>query len=176
MGFIKGPNIIRSNLILCVDAGDRNSYSGSGTNLFDIAGNLSNFSLGCYGTSCTVPSFTNNYLSTSFDLTKSNFLDCLNESSVLNSLLYDNHTLEITCKIRSLVRGIDLDATKTNEIRTSILVWQGYHSGLTLDNTYLWYDIWNSTTGAVSIITNITSFVNKVIMIHAVRLSNVLYL
>lgn len=34
-----GPNINRNGLVLCLDAADRNSYSGSGTAWYDLSGN-----------------------------------------------------------------------------------------------------------------------------------------
>jgi hypothetical protein len=34
-----GPDIIKDGLVLCLDAGNRNSYAGSGTSSFDLAGN-----------------------------------------------------------------------------------------------------------------------------------------
>lgn len=40
-----GPNIIKSGLILNLDAGDINSYPGSGTTWYDVSGNNYNFTL-----------------------------------------------------------------------------------------------------------------------------------
>jgi hypothetical protein len=40
MAIIRGPKIVRSGLVLALDAADKNSYSGSGTNWKDLSGNL----------------------------------------------------------------------------------------------------------------------------------------
>lgn len=40
-----GPRIITNGLVMCVDAGDRNSYSGSGTSWTDLSGNSINGAL-----------------------------------------------------------------------------------------------------------------------------------
>lgn len=45
MSGIAGPNIIRNGLILAIDAADRNSYSGTGTNWYDLSTNNSNGTL-----------------------------------------------------------------------------------------------------------------------------------
>jgi hypothetical protein len=39
MALFRGPNIVRSGLVLALDAADRNSYRGSGTSWFDLSGN-----------------------------------------------------------------------------------------------------------------------------------------
>lgn len=39
MGFIRGPSIIRDNLVLCLDSADINSYPGSGAIWKDLTGN-----------------------------------------------------------------------------------------------------------------------------------------
>lgn len=40
-----GPNIVTDGLVLTLDAGNKNSYSGSGTNWNDLSGNLKNGTL-----------------------------------------------------------------------------------------------------------------------------------
>jgi len=39
MGISIGPKIVTDGLVLCLDAGDLNSYPGSGTNWYDLSGN-----------------------------------------------------------------------------------------------------------------------------------------
>jgi len=39
MAITRGPNIVRDGLVLCLDAKDPNSYSGSGTTWYDVSGN-----------------------------------------------------------------------------------------------------------------------------------------
>jgi hypothetical protein len=45
MAIIRGPKIVRNGLVLALDAGDRNSYSGSGTTWYDLSGNANNGTL-----------------------------------------------------------------------------------------------------------------------------------
>ena len=40
-----GPNIVTDSIVLTIDAGNRNSYIGSGTNWNDLSGNASNGTL-----------------------------------------------------------------------------------------------------------------------------------
>jgi hypothetical protein len=49
MGITRGPKIIRNGLVLALDAADKNSYSGSGTNWKDLSGNLNPCVLGGIG-------------------------------------------------------------------------------------------------------------------------------
>lgn len=176
MATVGGPRIVRSGLVLNLDATQKTSYSGSGTTWNDLSTSKANFTLGCTGTSCTNPTFSNNAIKTSFTASINNYADCSNVSTTLKNLLYGDHTIEVACKINSLSRGVDLNAAYTTEQRTSLIVWPGYHSGLTMDSIYLWYDIWSGTSGAVWLVTDISSYVGKNIIIHAVRISNTLYL
>lgn len=43
MGFSRGPNIARNNLVLALDARNAKSYPGSGTTWYDLSGNGRNF-------------------------------------------------------------------------------------------------------------------------------------
>ena len=45
MGIFRGPNIVRSGLVLALDAADRNSYPGTGTTWNDLSGNGNNVTL-----------------------------------------------------------------------------------------------------------------------------------
>jgi len=45
MAIIRGPQIVRSGLVLALDGADRNSYPGSGTTWKDISGNNNNATL-----------------------------------------------------------------------------------------------------------------------------------
>lgn len=174
-GIING-NIVRNGLVLCLDAANPKSYSGSGTVWRDLSGNNHNFSLTCAGSSCTNPSFSNNSIKTSFNTTTNNYIDCTNTTTTLKNLLYGDHTIEVACKINSLSRGIDLNAAYTTETVTSMIVWPGYHSGLYMDTGNIYYSIWNATTNQQQIYTTITGQVSKNLIIHAIRISNTLYL
>lgn len=45
MSYNNGPRIVTDGLILCLDAGNNKSYSGSGTSWFDLSGNNNNGTL-----------------------------------------------------------------------------------------------------------------------------------
>jgi hypothetical protein len=171
-----GPQIVTNGLVLYLDAANRKSYRGTGTTWQDLSGNRANFTLGFAGAGGAIPTFNNNAIKTSFTATTQNHAYCNNNNTTLRNLLYNNHTIEIACKINSLTRGIDLNAAYTTEVRTGMLIWPGYHSGLTMDNVNLWYEIWNSTTNTAYVTTNITSYVSKNIVINAVRISNTMYI
>jgi len=53
MAIIRGPKIVRSGLVLCLDAADKNSYSGTGTTWKDLSGT------GYIGTLTNGPTFSN---------------------------------------------------------------------------------------------------------------------
>jgi hypothetical protein len=53
MALFRGPNIVRSGLVLALDAADKNSYRGSGTTWNDLSGNNYN------GTLTNGPTFSN---------------------------------------------------------------------------------------------------------------------
>jgi len=171
-----GPQVVKSNLVLLLDAADRNSYPGSGTLWKDLSGNNAHFTLGCAGSGCANPSFSNNAFKTSFTASIDNFASFYNTTTAIKNLLYGDHTIEIACKINSLTTGADLNAAYTTEAAISLIIWQGYHSGLYLTGGYLWYNIWNSTTGTVYTYFVISSYVGRNIVIHAVRISNTLYI
>ena len=54
MGIFRGPNIVRSGLVLALDAADKNSYPGTGTTWKDLSGNSYN------GTLTNGPTFNSN--------------------------------------------------------------------------------------------------------------------
>ena len=43
MGYSYGPSIVKDGMVLCLDAGNRKSYAGSGTSWVDVSGNGNNF-------------------------------------------------------------------------------------------------------------------------------------
>ena len=45
MSYRTGPKIVTDGLVLCLDAGDRNSYPGSGSTWYDLSGNNNHFTL-----------------------------------------------------------------------------------------------------------------------------------
>jgi len=171
-----GPRVITSNVVLALDAADRNSYPGSGTLWKDLSGNNAHFTLGCAGSGCANPSFSNNAFKTSFTASIDNFATANGPTTAMKDLFYSDHTIEIVCKINSLTRGIDMNAAYTTEYSTSLIIWSGNHSGLFLDATYLRYTINNGQADAATLISNVLAYVGQNIMIHAVRISNTLYI
>jgi hypothetical protein len=73
-----GPRIVTDGLVLCLDAADRNSYPGSGTNWGDLSGNGNTGTLvnGVGYSGSNLGSFTfdggNDYITTSYDLSWNN--------------------------------------------------------------------------------------------------------
>lgn len=172
-----GPQVVKSNLVLLLDAADQNSYPGSGTSWKDMSGNKAHFTLGCAGSGCSIPSFSNNAFKTSFTASIDNHASLNGATTVIKNLLYGDHTIEMAFKINSLSRGIDLNAAYTYETGISLIIWQGYHSGLYLDTDgNLYYLIWNGTTTTVGIYGYLYPYVGTNVMIHAVRISDTLYL
>ena len=177
MSIIRSSQIVTNGLVLALDAGDTNSYPNSGTSWNDLSGNNAHFTLGCAGASCANPVFSNNAFKTSFTANIDNFASFYNATTAIKNLLYGDHTIEIAFKINSLSRGVDLNAAWTYETGISLIIWQGYHSGLYLDgNGSLLYNIWNSTAGTESTNTWLYPYVGTNVMVHAVRISNTLYL
>jgi len=177
MSIIRSSQIVTNGLVLALDAGDTNSYPSSGTSWNDLSGNGANFTLGCAGSGCTNPVFGNNAFKTSFTANIDNFASFYNATTAIKNLLYSDHTIEIACKINSLSRGVDLNAAWTYETGISMIIWQGYHSGLYLDgNGVLWYNIWNGTSGTVYTYAPQVLTLGVNIVIHAVRISNTLYI
>lgn len=58
-----GPKIVRSGLVLALDAADKKSYPGSGTSWFDISGNnrVGTLSTANYSPGVGVPSYVSSY-------------------------------------------------------------------------------------------------------------------
>ena len=50
MGFYRGPNIVKTGLVLCLDAASRRSYPTTGTTWYDLSGNGNHMTLNAAGT------------------------------------------------------------------------------------------------------------------------------
>ena len=55
MGYSYGPSIVKDGLVMCLDAGNRKSYAGSGNTWFDLTGNNNN------GTLTNGPTYTSSF-------------------------------------------------------------------------------------------------------------------
>jgi hypothetical protein len=172
-----GPRVITSNVVLALDAADRNSYPNSGTLWKDLSGNGIHFNLGCAGTGCAVPSYGGNAFKTSYTASTANWALYQGGSSTVNLLPYGDHTIEIACKINSFAVGLDLNAAYTTETYTSLINWAGFYSGLYLANSgNCTYSISNGASSSIAVSTLLSSYLGQNIMIHAVRISNTLYI
>lgn len=77
-----GPNIVKSGLVLCLDAANTRSYPGSGTTWTDISGNGNNATLANAGYNLTTKSIT-------FSATNGTMsLAALNLSSTNHTIMY----------------------------------------------------------------------------------------
>lgn len=57
MSVFANPNIVSSNLVLALDAGNPRSYSGSGTVWYDVSGNNNNFNIVATAYNATGPKY-----------------------------------------------------------------------------------------------------------------------
>ena len=79
-----GPKIVTDGLVLCLDAADQNSYSGSGNTWTDLSGNGNN------GTLINGPTFTSeNYGSIIFD-GSNDYINIATFVATLNTLTYSS--------------------------------------------------------------------------------------
>lgn len=171
------PKIITDGLVLCLDAGNKTSYSGTGNTWYDLTTNRYNFNFSCVGSSCTNPTYSNNAITTNFDTTSPfnfSYLNGTNLNSKLLQLLYANHTIEMCLKINSLSTVYSYNNALNYENQNGILLWTGYHGGLYIDSSSFIYGIWNGTTNGTSIFTSASSYVGKNIYLQLTRVSNLL--
>jgi hypothetical protein len=95
MAQIYGPNIVTDGLILSVDAGDRNSYPGSGTTWIDTSGNGRNATIN--GTATLSSSDPKNFSITNPSApTQTNFFSFSpGSTSGYNPMYYSNCTINV---------------------------------------------------------------------------------
>jgi hypothetical protein len=74
-----GPRIVTDNLVLCLDASDKNSYSGSGPTWYDLSGN--NYNATIYNS----PNFSNGYLQFRSATTNSKYATTTFDEGVLRT-------------------------------------------------------------------------------------------
>jgi hypothetical protein len=128
MGVTYNPRIITDGLVLCLDAGNSKSYSGSGTTWFDLSGNGRNF------TWVSTPSFTSGaipYFSTLGNR-------CTGPAS--NSFGIDNtsgYTIFLICEQNALVTTAAFKFYKNNLSGAS---GRGIFSHCTWSNDIVYFD------------------------------------
>lgn len=121
MGISGGPNIVKTNLAVNLDATDRNSYTTGSTTWIDLSGNSRNFTL------TNGPSFdTGSGGSIRFDGV--NDYATLNIASdtpmKIENFIFANHTYEIWFNLGSLSPSF-ADGT---EVAQALLCWPGWHN------------------------------------------------
>jgi hypothetical protein len=141
------PKIVTDGLVLNLDAGQQNSYPGSGTTWTDLSGNGRNFSLfnssyysysssngGSIGFTRTMPptAETGGYA----EHTGSGAL-------AVGRYLYNDHTTEIWAKIND----VNPTAHNVTEAQSALFVYRGYHAMFYYSASELIYSIWSGTSG-----------------------------
>ena len=146
MGANLGPNIVTDGLVLTLDAGNRNSYAGSGTNWYDLSGNGNN------GTLTNGPTFNSSNIgsivfdgvddyvkppnSTTFQLTNFTF------SSWVKTTIADTNQFIIDCSSNAALGfGYSYRITSSNTIRFWAYSAQYYLDSISTLSTNTWYNI-----------------------------------
>ena len=138
--------IVTDGLVLCLDATDIKSYSGTGTTWFDRSGNNRNFTLnnpayysfnpangGSIGFTRTMPPVAE----------IGGYAEHAGSGALAAATyLYNNHTTEIWAKIN------DRTATNYNgqETASALFVYRGNHSMFRYEASSLLYSIWNGSS------------------------------
>jgi len=96
MSFHHSPKIVTDGLVLCLDAANKKSYSGSGNTWRDLSGNDNN------GNLVNSPSFTDNV----FNFTGNNYI-----TTPLNIYSQDNSVFSINLWFKATANGVILHQT-----------------------------------------------------------------
>lgn len=142
MGISGGPNIIKANLAVNLDATDRNSYTSGSTTWLDLSGNNRNFTL-VNGPAFNTGSIGNIVFDGVDDYA---IIDITNDAPMkIENFIFSNHTYELWFRLNSLNPSF-ADAT---ELLQSLITWPGFHnttaisraspsSSVYLITNYLW--------------------------------------
>lgn len=146
MSVFSYPNIVNDSLVLTLDAGNQNSYAGSGTNWYDLSGNGNN------GTLTNGPTFNSSNIgsivfdgvddyvkppnSTTFQLTNFTF------SSWVKTTIADTNQFIIDCSSNAALGfGYSYRITSSNTIRFWAYSAQYYLDSISTLSTNTWYNI-----------------------------------
>ena len=135
MGYSYGPSIVKDGMVLCLDAGNRKSYDGSGTSWFDLTGNNKT------GTLTNGPTFnSSNGGSIAFD--RSNDYVVLTNS-------YSSLSLPVGSSSRTLISWFKTGASIAGPYEHIIhygspIIDQSY--GITLYGSYISNHTWSGTS------------------------------
>lgn len=153
MGVGYNPKIVTDGLILCLDAGNRKSYSGSGTVWIDLSGNNNNFSL-VNGTSFSNQNQGTFLLDGSNDVISiSNPINIPNTNSSFSAdIWFNTYTTSSTRQI--LFCGSDGNSFQI-EIRSNTLRMGRWGGGILVNSnitpsTFTWYHCAVSTNGTIN--------------------------
>ena len=148
MGIFRGPNIVRDGLVLNLDAASLRSYSGSGTDFYDLSGNgnhgvldgatYSSDNLGIISLDGTNDRISITDSNNDFDLGTGDFtINCWINPS------YDStypHLFTLNDQNNFTLKGIRFD----NSDGGKLYVYQGY--SVMFNNSYLTTDEWQMIT------------------------------
>lgn len=153
MSAAAGPDLIQNGLVLCLDAGNRKSYSGSGTVWRDLSGNNNNFSL-VNGTSFSNQNQGSFLLDGSNDVISiSNPINIPNiNSSFSADIWFNTYTTSSTRQI--LFCGSDGNSFQI-EIRSNTLRMGNWGGGILVNSNitpsiFTWYHCVVSTNGTIN--------------------------
>lgn len=149
-------DIVRTGLVLDLDAAQPLSYKGTGTVWNDLSGNGNNFTL----VNPTYYSFDSSIDSISFTRTLSPTPEdggyaTLNTSGILTAAnyLHNNHTTEVWFKSNDR-NPTNYDATETLSV---VVAYTGFHCMWHYNTTTYQYTIWGKTSGVNNIYTQTIS-------------------
>ena len=135
-----GPTVVTDGLVLALDAGDTNSYPGSGTNVNDLVGST-NFTL----VNPSYYSYDGTSMSLDIDKTLSpatetgGYLDSTASGNLTAlSYLHNDHTTEIWFK------ADDRDPYGSLETQSALVIYRGFHSGWYFSTSAYSYTIWGN--------------------------------
>lgn len=153
MALTHSPKIVRDGLVLHLDAANVKSYPGSGSTWKDLSKNL-NFTE--YDTGSFVSYNSAGYFDINRSITPSSeggggFTAQASGDLSAATFLYNPHTISVWCRINDRQPFNYYDASATTEGTSGIILWRGYHAGLSYYNGQILYTIWNGTSGTQGI-------------------------
>ena len=126
MGIAAGPDLIQDGLVLALDASDRNSYPGSGTTWYDLAGTNN-------GALTNGPTFSS---ANGGSIITDEVDDTISTPIALTSLpALSNFSLEIITKITQYPQPLPSPNVYGNTTRAGVLFGATYYSGVAI----YWY-------------------------------------
>ena len=164
MSVAVGPDVIEDGLVLCLDAGDRNSYPGSGSTWYDLSGNSNNMTGGIhpsflyfYDENCGLFRFSGSKFSSSLTTTS---LGLSNDSGATISTwlkidLLNRWTGVIAFFSSAGYARFGWDITPGNELR----IWKNNSTSTSVslsnyDNKWIYYSLVSNSSGTIFYVNN----------------------